>query len=75
MRVLWVFRKSQWLALLTPHLDLSVDQIIDYYEARRKIEAGLREIKQEIGSSESQTRKAELATDPRHFRTAATIIT
>ncbi|MDY6844217.1 MAG: transposase [Thermodesulfobacteriota bacterium] len=36
--------------------DLSVEQIIEYYGARWKIESGFKEIKQDIGRSKSQTR-------------------
>ena len=38
VRVVWVYRKSQWVALVTTDLDLSVEQIIEYYSARWKIE-------------------------------------
>ena len=75
VRVVWVYHKSQWVALLTTDLDLSVEQIIEYYSARWKIEAGFREIKQEIGSSETQTRKPESVTNHLNFCMAATTIT
>jgi len=58
VRVVWVFRKTQWVALFTTDLTLSVQQIIEYYGARWKIESGFKEIKQEIGSARSQTRNA-----------------
>jgi hypothetical protein len=38
VRVVWVFRKTQWVALFTTDLELSVSQIIEYYSARWKIE-------------------------------------
>ena len=57
-RVVWVFRKTRWVAFFTTDLTLSVQQIIEYYGARWKIEAGFKEIKQEIGSARSQTRNA-----------------
>jgi SRSO17 transposase len=57
-RVVWVFRKTQWVAFFTTDLTLSVQQIIEYYGARWKIESGFKEIKQEIGSARSQTRNA-----------------
>ena len=38
VRVVWVFRKTQWVALFTTDLDLSVIQIIEYYGAHWKIE-------------------------------------
>jgi len=31
VRVVWVYRKSQWVALVTTDLDLSVEQIIEFY--------------------------------------------
>ena len=58
VRAIWVFRKTQWIALFSTNLDLSIEQIIEYYGARWKIESGFKEIKQEIGSSKSQTRNA-----------------
>ena len=75
VRVVWVYRKSQWVALVTTDLDLSVEQIIEYYSARWKIEAGFREIKQEIGSSQTQTRNPDAVTNHLHFCMAATTIT
>ena len=38
VRVVWVFRKTQWIALFTTDMTLSVTQIIEYYGARWKIE-------------------------------------
>jgi hypothetical protein len=38
VRVVWVFRKTQWVAMFTTDLALSVTQIIEYYGARWKIE-------------------------------------
>jgi len=55
VRVVWVYRKSQWVSLFTTDLDLSVEQVIEYYGARWKIESGFKEIKQDIGSTKSQT--------------------
>ena len=56
-------------------LDLSVKQIIEYYGARWKIESGFKEIKQEIGSSRSQTRNAHAVMNHINFSMmAATII-
>jgi hypothetical protein len=75
VRVVWVYRKSQWVALMTTDLDLTVAQIIEYYAARWKIEAGFREIKQEIGSAHTQTRNPDAVTNHLHFCMAATTIT
>ena len=63
VRVVWVYRRTQWIALVTTDLGLTVEQIIEFYGARWKIESGFREIKQEIGSSQSQTRNAYAVTN------------
>lgn len=75
VRVVWIYRKSQWVALFTTDLDLSVEQIIEYYGARWKIESGFKEIKQEIGSTKSQNRNPHAVTNHLNFcMMAATII-
>ena len=75
VHVVWVFRKTQWLALVTTDLDLTVAQIVEYYGARWKIEAGFREIKQEIGSAETQTRNPDAVNNHLNFCMAAATIT
>jgi hypothetical protein len=75
VRVVWVYRKTQWVALMSTDLDLTVEQIIEYYSARWKIEAGFREIKQEIGSAHTQTRNPDAVANHLHFCMAATTIT
>ena len=75
VRVVWVYRKTQWVALMTTDLTLTVEQIVEYYAARWKIEAGFREIKQEIGSSDTQTRNPDAVNNHLHFCMAATTIT
>ncbi len=75
VRVVWVFRRTQWIALVTSDLTLSVEQIIEYYAARWKIEAGFREIKQEIGSAQTQTRNPDAVINHLHFCMAATTLT
>ena len=75
VRVVWVFRRRQWIALVTTDLDLSVAQIIEYYGARWKIEAGFKEIKQEIGSASSQSRSPFAVTNHLQFCMAATTLT
>jgi hypothetical protein len=75
VRVVWVFRKTQYVALFTTDLSLSVRQIIEYYGARWKIESGFKEIKQEIGSARSQTRNAFAVTNHLHFCMMATTLT
>jgi len=75
VRVVWVFLKTQWVALFSTDLDLSIKQIIEYYGARWKIESGFKEIKQEIDSSKSQTRNAHSVMNHIHFSMmAATIV-
>jgi hypothetical protein len=74
VRVVWVYRGTQWLALVSTDLSLTVEQIIEYYGARWKMESGFREIKQEIGSSQSQTRNAYAVTNHLHFCMMATTL-
>ena len=50
-----VYRKTRWIALFSTGLTLSVEQIIEYCGARWKIEAAFKELKQDIGSAETQT--------------------
>ena len=75
VRIVWVYRRSLWVALFTTDLDLTVEQIIEYYGARWKIEAGFKEIKQEIGSSKSQTRNCHAVTNHLNFCMMAATIT
>ncbi len=75
VRVVWVYRKTQWVALFTTDLDLSVEQIIEYDGARWKIESGFKEIKQEIGSSKSQTWNPHAVTNHLNFCMMAATVT
>ena len=75
VRVVWVFRKTQWVALFSTDMNLSVKQIIEYYGARWKIESGFKEIKQDIGSSKSQTRNAYAVINHINFSMMAATIT
>jgi hypothetical protein len=75
VRVVWVYRRTQWIALVTTDLTLTVAQIIEIYGARWKIEAGFREIKQEIGSAQTQTRNPDAVTNHLQFCMVATTIT
>ena len=67
VRVVWVYRKTRWVALFTTDLDLSVQEIIEYYGARWKIEAAFKEIKQDIGSAETQSRHPHAVMNHLHF--------
>jgi len=75
VRVVWVFRKTRWVAFFTTDLTLRVEQVIEYYGARWKIESGFKEIKQEIGSAKSQTRNAHAVINHLNFCMMATTIT
>jgi len=75
VRVVWVFRKTQWISLFSTDLNLSIEQIIEYYGARWKIESGFKEIKQDIGSSKSQTRNAHAVINHINFSMMAAAVT
>ena len=75
VRVVWVFRNTQWVALVATDLTLTLPQTVEYYGARWKIQAGFREIKREIGSAETQTRNPGAVTNHLNFCLAATAIT
>ncbi|OEU84025.1 MAG: hypothetical protein BA873_01965 [Desulfobulbaceae bacterium C00003063] len=67
VRVVRIFRNTSYVALMTTDLSLSVEQMVKYYEARWKIEAGFKEIKQEIGSARSKTRDAQAVLNHHNF--------
>jgi DDE superfamily endonuclease len=75
VRVVWVFRKTQWIAMFSTDLELSVTQIIEYYGARWKIESGFKELKQDIGSRTSQCRNAQAVNNHLQFCMMASTIT
>lgn len=75
VQVVWVYRKTRYIALMTTDMTLSVEQIIEYYGARWKIESGFKEIKQEIGSSKSQVRNADSVLNHLNFCMMATTLT
>ena len=74
-RVVWVFRKTQWVAIFSTDLSMSTEQIIECYGARWKIESGFKEIKQEIGSSKTQTRNAHAVINHINFSMMAATVT
>ena len=51
----------------TVDLTLSVQEIIEYYGARWKIEATFEELKRDIGSAETQTRHPNADKNHLHF--------
>ena len=75
VRVVWVYRKSSWIALFTTDLDLSIEQIIEYYGARWKIESGFKEIKQDLGSTKTQTRNPHAVINHLNFCMMAATVT
>jgi len=74
VRVVWIYRKTQWVALFSTDLSLSVEEIIEYYGARWKIEATFKELKRDIGSAETQTRNANAVMNHLHFCMMATSV-
>ncbi len=75
VRVVWIYRKTRWIALFSTDLALSVTEIIEYYGARWKIEACFKELKREIGSAETQTRNPVAVTNHLSFCMMATSLT
>jgi len=75
IRIVFVYRHAQWVALFTTDMSLSIKQIIEFYGARWKIESGFKEIKQGIGSSRSQTRNAHAVKNHLNFCMMATAVT
>lgn len=67
VKVVWVYRKTRWVALFSTDQTLSVKQIIEYYGARWKIEASFKELKRDIGSAETQTRHPDAVRNHLHF--------
>jgi hypothetical protein len=75
VRVVWVYRKTKWVALFSTDLNLSVNQIVEYYGARWKIEAGFKELKQDIGSSQAQCRNPQAVINHLNFCMMAVTVT
>jgi IS4 transposase len=75
VRVVWVFRKTQWIAMFSTDLTLSVEQIVEYYGARWKIESGFKELKHDLGSAETQTRNQNAVTNHLQFCMMAGTVT
>jgi hypothetical protein len=74
VKVVWIYRHTQWVALYSTDLTLSVRQIIEYYGARWKIEATFKELKRDIGSAETQTRHSNAVANHLHFCMLATSV-
>jgi len=67
IRVVWIYRETRWVALFSTDLTHSVEQIVEYYGARWKIEAAFKELKRDIGSAETQTRHPNAVMNHLHF--------
>ncbi len=74
VQVVWIYRKTRWVALFSTDLDLSVEEIVEYYGARWKIEAAFKELKRDIGSAETQTRHPKAVMNHLHFCMMATSV-
>ncbi|BBO87032.1 transposase [Desulfosarcina ovata] len=74
VKVVWVYRKTQWVALYSTDLSLSAEQIIEYYGARWKIEALFKELKNDIGSADTQSRHPQAVSNHLHFCMLATTV-
>ncbi|WP_295455052.1 hypothetical protein [uncultured Thiodictyon sp.] len=57
VRVVWVFRRTEWVALVRTDLTLSLAQIIEYHGARWKIEYSFREAKSECALADYHVRR------------------
>jgi hypothetical protein len=75
IKVVWVYRRTQWVALFSTDLTLSVTEIIEYYGARWKIEAGFKELKRDIGSADTQSRNPVAVKNHLEFCLMATSLT
>jgi len=75
VRVVFVYRRNQWVAMFTTDLSLSIKQIIEFYGARWKIESGFKEIKRDIGASRSQMRNAQSVMNHLNFCMMAAAVT
>ena len=58
IKVVFIYRKNLVFPLLSTDLDMSAEEMIEYYSARWKIESGFKEIKHEIAALDSQCRNA-----------------
>lgn len=67
VKVVWIYRQTQWVALYSTDIALSARQIIEYYGARWKIEALFKELQRDIGSAETQTRHPQAVSNHLNF--------
>jgi hypothetical protein len=65
--VVWVYHRKSMVALFTTDLLLGVEKVIEYYSARWKQESGFKELKQDIGSQQTQARSKNAVTNHLNF--------
>jgi len=75
VKVVWVYRKTRWIALFSTDLTLSVQEIVEYYGARWKIEVAFKELKRDIGSADTQTRNPKAVMNHLNLCMLATSLT
>ena len=75
VKVVWVYRANHYVALFSTDTSLGVQQIIEYYGARWKIEAAFKELKRDIGSAQTQTRHPDAVSNHLHFCMMAASVT
>ena len=73
--VIWVYYRKSMVALFTTDLTLSIEKIIEYYSARWKQESGFKELKQDIGSQQTQARSKNAVTNHLNFCMMAVTLT
>jgi len=56
VKIVFVYRKNHVFPLITTDLELSAEEMIEFYSARWKIESGFKELKHEVGAIDSQCR-------------------
>jgi len=60
VKVVFIHRSNdRFFPLVTTDLDLTAEQMVEFYSARWKIESGFKELKHEVGAIDSQCRKAD----------------
>lgn len=60
VKVVFIHRSNnRFFPLVTTDLDLTAEQMIEFYSARWKIESGFKELKHEVGAIDSQCRKPD----------------
>ena len=56
IKVVFAYYRNSFVALMSTDLNLSAEEIVEYYSARWKIESGFKELKHDIGSQACQAR-------------------